>query len=177
MIRKKQRFFILDYETTGVDMDTDLPIEVGIIVTDEHFNLIETYESLIKWPESRMKEVDDPFFANTVHKIHPSDIQNNGKIVNNVADDIVRLALKHTTISKPILLSDNLQFEWGFTEKLIKHLGTATNTDYFHYCGWDSSLFLEVAGVGDPKAVHRALPDAGLLHAAILKSIGKINGS
>lgn len=46
--------------------------------------------------------------------------------------------------------------------------------EFFHYCGWDTSLLLEAAGVGDPYPVpHRALADAGLLHAAIVKALDR----
>jgi oligoribonuclease (3'-5' exoribonuclease) len=173
MIKKDQRFFIIDYESTGVDTARDLPIEVGIIITDADFNCIGTFERLIQWDDESMAKVDDPFFANAVHKIHPDEIKQDGFGSEYVGDELVDLAEQHTTSVKPILLSDNIQFEWLFTEVLLKTTPSKKVTDYFHYCGWDSSLFLELAGVGDPQnPPHRALADAGILHAAILKSIG-----
>lgn len=166
MIRKDQRFFILDYETTGIDTDEDLPIEIGIIVADHEFNLLDTYEDLIKWPDELVAK-RDTFIPNAIHKIKPSMIADLGLLPGVVGDNVARLAGEHATSRKPILLSDNIQFEWAFTKRLLRGLDWP-----FHYCGWDSSLFLELAGVGDPKPVHRALADAGVLHAAILKSIG-----
>lgn len=45
--QKGQTFFVIDYETTGLDPTKDDPIEVGIIVTDERFNAIDSFSSLI----------------------------------------------------------------------------------------------------------------------------------
>lgn len=165
MIRPDQRFFIIDYETTGIDTEKDDPIEVGIIVTDSQFNLIETYESLIKC-DLAGRDLEW-LHAFKVHGITPDVLASRGILACDAGRSIHSLAQKHTTSRKPILLSDNIQFEWAFTKKLLAGLEWP-----FHYCGWDSSLFLELAGVGDPKPAHRALADAGLLHAAILKSIG-----
>jgi oligoribonuclease (3'-5' exoribonuclease) len=177
MIHKDQTFFIIDYETTGVDTKADLPIEIGIVATDSSFNLVDTFESLIKWNKGDYETVNDDFFANAIHRIHPDLIEKQGKWSSQVRLSLLDFIEKHTTSRKPILLSDNIQFEWLFTEMLLNRgaLIPTLMVDKFHYCGWDSSLFLEVAGVGDPIPAHRALADAGLLHSAILKSIGKLS--
>lgn len=166
--RKDQRFFFIDFETTGIDMDTLYPIEVGIIVTDENFNLIESYESLIipglDFIDDNYEEEALPAFK--VHGILPNELKENGRLEIRVVGEIINLAAKHTINgTKPVLISDNIQFEWGCLSKLLDV------TKYFHYCGWDTSLLLEVTGVGDPKPAHRALKDAGLLHAAVIKAV------
>lgn len=168
--QRGQTFFVIDYETTGLDPVKDDPIEVGIIVTDERFNAIDTFNWLIfprgsdtpKWGGSEL-------YAYKVHGIHPDEFQNALQPCV-VGEAILKLAKRHTSKQgqKPVLVSDNIQFEWAFTKKLIPG-------DWpFHYCGWDSSLLLEATGVGDPKPVHRAFADAGLLHAAILKALDRI---
>lgn len=163
MIRKEQRFFITDYETTGVDPSRDLPIEIGIIITDSEFNLLETYDTLIK---TEIDPLDESWLkAYAVHKIEPSQLAF-GKDIKDVNTDLINLTKKYTTTRKPIMISDNIQFEWAFTQLIM-----GNPTKYFHYCGWDSSLLLEATNVGDPIAAHRALRDAGLLHAALIKAM------
>lgn len=164
-----QRFFVLDYETTGIDTEKDEPIEVGIIVTDENFNLVETFDSLIRPADP--KWVDGQLYAYRVHGIHPSEFEE-AMDPDDVGHYIADLAAQHTKNgSRPVLVSDNIQFEWAFTRRLL----AAAKADWsFHYCGWDSSLLLEATGVGDPKPVHRALADAGLLHAAILRALERL---
>jgi len=164
---KPQRFFIIDYETTGLDIKRDSPIEIGIVITDQKFNLIETYTTFI---QAEIDPYDESWLkAYAIHKIEPSLLAY-GKTIETVKEDLIALAKKHTVKdNKPILLSDNIQFEWQWTEKIMTDI-----TKYFHYCGWDSSLLLESTGVGDPPPAHRALKDAGLVHAAILKALERV---
>lgn len=166
-----QKFFVIDYETTGLDYEKSQPIEVGIIVCDHEFNAIETYSSLIE-PD----EPDDPddwswLEAYRVHGIKPEDLES-APPPAEVTVDISQLASRHNRREmKPVLVSDNIQFEWHWTARLFRQQTFAWP---FHYCGWDSSLLLEATGVGDPKPAHRALADAGLLHAAIVKALDRV---
>jgi DNA polymerase III epsilon subunit-like protein len=172
LFTKGQRFFVLDYETTGLDMEASEPIEVGIIACDEHFNLLETYSSLIA-----PRDYDSPrswgeieLAAFRIHGISPANLGDAPKR-GEVGTAIFDLAKRHTGRGGllPVLVSDNIQFEWHWTRRLLSHVAWP-----FHYCGWDSSLLLEATGVGDPKPAHRALADAGLLHAAIIKALARI---
>ena len=167
------RFFIIDFETTGLDKESR-PIEVGIIVTDHEFALLETYQALIDWRDEEEKKGIQDFSVHerelkafAVHKIEPIAIAETGRAPTMVRYGIQDLAKKHTVYGrKPILVSDNVQFEW-------RHLANLMEGDMsmFHYCGWDTSLFLESTGVGDPRGVpHRALADCGRLHKAILEA-------
>lgn len=161
-----QRFFVLDYETTGLANDSE-PIEVGIIITDGDFALIETYESLILPKDGARLWSEDELGAFKVHGITPATMIATGRAGHIVATQIDFLADKHTVMgNKPVLVSDNAQFEWFWTKRLFEGRKWP-----FHYCAWDSSLFLEAAGIGDPKPAHRALRDAGLLHAAIVRAL------
>jgi len=172
--RFDQRFFILDYETTGVDPNTDHPIEVGIIVADGHFRLLETYQAFIEVPDGIDPWAGDALGAFKVHGIFPEEWQSHSQPRAEVGSNILNLARKHTIKERrPVLVSDNIQFEWAFTKLLIDLTGERWP---FHYCGWDSSLMLEATGVGDPKPAHRALADAGLLHAAIVAALDRTRG-
>lgn len=165
---KGQHFFVTDFETTGIDTAKDDPIEVGIIVCNTDFAVVATYQSIIR-DGSDGRSLCDDLPAYRVHGITPDERSSKGRVAADVADDVRQLAKQFTVGGrKPVLVSDNIQFEWQFMQRLV-HV-----TDHFHYCGWDTSLLLEASGVGDPYPVpHRALADAGLLHAAIVKALDR----
>ena len=50
-MNKDWKFCICDFETTGIDYDNSLPIEVGCIFTNSQFDVVASYESMIMWPE------------------------------------------------------------------------------------------------------------------------------
>ena len=56
MLEKKYRYIGLDFETTGLDVSKDEPIQIGIIEIDEHGKIIGEYQSLIK-PDKKTDEL------------------------------------------------------------------------------------------------------------------------
>ncbi len=48
LLNKKYRYIWLDFETTGLDVTKDEPIQIGLIEIDETGNIINEYQSLIK---------------------------------------------------------------------------------------------------------------------------------
>lgn len=174
MIKENIVFCICDFETTGLDSEKDLPVEIGCIFTDSRFNKLEEYESFIRWPRELLFETIDNettikrehMAAYNVHKIDYDELLK-GKTPNKVIKDLFFLVNKHKPkFGKVILLSDNIRFEWGFMQKLF---GSIKVESLFHYAGWDTNLLLEVSGIGDPVPVHRAMSDVKLLHSALLK--------
>lgn len=176
-------FVICDFETTGINTDTDYSIEIGIILTDEKFNVLETYNKLIKDQDMIGKNniTNNEYCWNqkyipayNVHKIELKEIIENGIPPEMIRSDIMDMIhkYKHNTKDKFILLSDNIQFEFNFMSKLFKE---SIHGFPFHYCGWDSSLLLEVVtDVGDPKNVpHRALPDAFRLYKNLIRALDR----
>ncbi len=180
MLNRKNVYFIVDFETTGVDPDTDYPIEVGIVVVDGYFNIKKFYSALIKVPETYLQDSEtwkeDYMGAFNVHKITPKELQQKGKPIEVVAKEILNLAHQFTTENrKPILFSDNIQFEFRFMADIFAEADIKKEFP-FHYCGWDSSSLLESTGIGDPVPVHRALQDATLLYTALLRAFQKVDG-
>lgn len=165
---------LCDFETNGLDPVKNDPIEVGILFCDSDLNVLTTVESLI-----RCETFDESHFpALRVHGITPMLLQN-----APLASDVVReiyegcqLAKEITRAKKVVLCSDNAHFEHGFMQKLFR-VAEGDPTDFpdcfrwpFHYCTWDTSLLLEMTGVGDPVPVHRAMANVGRLHTALVKA-------
>lgn len=178
-------FCICDFETTGVDTEKDFPIEVGCIFTDSRFVLLRTFQSiictqqvvdrivgdkskkivLIEWPDEWRP-------AYKVHRIPAEYIGLRGEHVDDIATGLTKITSDlrlRLGINRIILLSDNAQFEYRFMRRLFEGKKWP-----FHYCAWDSSILLEGSGVGDPIPVHRALPDAAILHHALIRACERV---
>lgn len=182
MIPEHNFLFLLDYETTGLDPNKDYPIEIGGLLLNSKLELLDSYESMISWPGLRVRlnhkqEWPEEYAtAYKYHKITPQEYLNHFRNCDDVILDLQHIFNQHThSIPKArvILCSDNIQFEWNFTKRLFKD---TSHKWPFHYCGWDTSLLLEMLGVGDPKEKpHRALADAKQLYDALIRSKDLIN--
>jgi len=180
MIPATTAFCICDFETTGVDTDKDYPIEIGCIFTDRTFSTLGIYQDLISWPDLMVSgDSIDPDWnehdqqAANIHKISYETYINGAvplsTVVGNVKDIVDKILNKF--YKRVILISDNIQFEYRFMSILFKE----ANIEWpFHYCGWDSSLLLELTNIGDPVPDHRALRDCALLQRQLIRATEKI---
>jgi len=158
-------FFIIDYETTGVEKN-DVPIELGVIVVDSEWNELDRMESLIYSDYAISMNTENWNKAKEFHGIDQEKIKHKGTFAGH-------LAKKWNPINgRLILLSDNIQFEWRHTEWLFGFIDLKI-TDIFHYCGWDTSILSLFTSFQDPTGTdHRALSDVeGLLNE--LKRVAK----
>ncbi|MFW6002381.1 MAG: hypothetical protein ACOCQD_03495, partial [archaeon] len=190
---KRRTYFWIDFETTGVfDILSEIPvfpIDVGIIITDDDYNIYETYEYMISWKElhkkintfnDRIQWPDEFKDAYQYHKIEANDYLDKSVDVNIVGEDIYALAKKYTfknAITNPVLISDNIQFEYRLMEETLKPYCRTENLKWpFHYCGYDTSEFLIRTGIGDPKNVeHNPLRDASTLLTHMVRARQYIN--
>jgi DNA polymerase III epsilon subunit-like protein len=63
MLNPHYRYIGIDFETTGLDTQKDVPIQIGIVEINPNGEIIDTFESLIR-PEKDIKEL-----KNIVHFI------------------------------------------------------------------------------------------------------------
>ena len=56
MLSDNIRFIALDFETTGLDIHNDVPIQIGLLEFDNTWNIIGWFQSLIH-PKKEVKEL------------------------------------------------------------------------------------------------------------------------
>lgn len=56
MLSSQYRYIALDFETTGLDLQTDEPIQIGIVECDQYGSFIQGYQSLLR-PAKSTKEL------------------------------------------------------------------------------------------------------------------------
>jgi len=189
-MNKKFIFFVCDFETTGLDFRKDYPIEIGGLFVDSDFNVLGTYRSFIKFSKLSEEILDNdnrwPEKYLGAYKVHNIDaavistetISYEDKLIGVrppyiVAEDLTELCSTYNKGErKVIIISDNAQFEYWFMKQIFED----ANTEFpFHYCAWDSSILLELSGIGDPKPVHRAFGDAGKLYQSLVRARERLN--
>lgn len=162
MFPTKYNLMFIDYETTGLNPNTDFPIEVGLIITNCYLDKLYTHSTLIRWEELLGYDTwpEDAWDAYKIHKIPYEEYTTYAVSPVGNIEEAVEVTQRETGARKTVLVSDNIRFEWRFTQKLF------AKTDWpFHYCGWDTSLLLEMIGIGDPQNVaHRAMADVEQLY-------------
>lgn len=167
---KTQVFYVIvDVETTGLDYEKDLPIEVGLVFCSKNWEVIDVYQAFVEWPEivKQTEWTEEQWQASVVHQIPFSEYKKLAKPTNVILEEIqFRIEQRQR---KPILVSDNAVFDANFFFKIFRK-ENKNPFDVFHYSVWDTNLFLNESGVGDPAPVHRALQDALLLYKAIVEA-------
>jgi len=184
---KDRVFFIVDFETTGLDVRGHYPIEVGGLFTDSDFTVLDIYKSFIKWPDLEKEIIEygniwPPKYAEgyEFHKISASgyirwEKKDNIKVRSpeEVANDLQYFCKEFKRDKRnPTMVSDNSVFEHSFMKKIFE---SSKIVFPFHYSTWDASKFLELSGVRRPMLPHRAFSDASSLHNALVRARGKLD--
>jgi len=148
-------YCFVDFETTGLDARTDLPIEVAAILTDLSFTELDRYTAIIGWPklvaESEWLPEHQP--AASIHGIEFREYKEPAQAPERVAEALTALCPDD---AETVLVSDNIHFDYSFMEGLFERVGLPLP---FHYLGFDTGLLLAVFGLEDPESIHRAAAD------------------
>jgi len=179
MFYKGMHFVFFDFETTGIAANglegDDLPIELGMILTDENLIFKDSYHTFISWDwmDKYDKWPDQYQEAYNIHKIDISRIKRNKKDIIDIIFDIKSFTNKNL----PTLVSDNAYFDTLMMHKLFNESGNPHEFyKIFHYTTWDINILYKAAGV--KKVIehnHDALGDASNMWHRTLRSLQKIN--
>jgi oligoribonuclease len=138
---KVENLFWLDMEMTGLDVSKEVIIEVACIVTDINFRELESFETVVKQPQSYLDNMDA---WNTEHH-GKSGLT--AKVPNGMEPDFVEAKLidlidKHFPLSKtdlkkrPMLAGNSIMQDRLFIDKYFKNLSAR-----LHYRMVDVSSF------------------------------------
>ncbi len=168
-------FFLIDFETTGIS-DKALPIEIGVLVLDGHFNILTQFQCYITWPAFDGQgewPTDEGRTAQTIHKITLQTVLSKGLKPAQVCNHLEALIEDWVPLgSKAVVMSDCVVFEWH----RLKQLFTSEARKWpFHYHAWDVYPFFKLAGVEKQGiTTHRALADCYQIYQGFIRSLERL---
>ena len=120
ILNNKYRYIWLDFETTGLDITKDEPIQIGIIEFDGQGNIIGEYKSLIK-PDKKTDELKHIVWFITGLSI--SELET-APTRENVEEEIAHFFGEHA-----IIIWHNIKFDLDFLHKFFPTLTYYDNID------------------------------------------------
>jgi len=122
MLSDKVRIIALDFETTGLDPQSDEPIQIGILESDIHWNIIWWYQSLLhpKKPITELKSIVWFITGLTVEKLETAPD------CEDIIGDISAFFWENT-----IIVGHNIWFDLEFLKRFFPSLKWKTSIDTF----------------------------------------------
>jgi oligoribonuclease len=164
-----------DLETTGLDIDADFILEIGIVLTDLEFNVVQDFNRVILMSSTAMDRLEGDKFVTNMHErsgLLKILLDGKGEVnlyaaETKVVSWLTKLGVRHGDIAMGG--SGIARFDMPWIEKHMPRL-----FQFFHYRPLDITVFrnlikLFIGNTGiDPVAAsfqdgvkaHRALPDA-----------------
>lgn len=142
----------IDMETTGLNENIDVPLEVGLVLTDEDFEVIDTVSWVVYEPW--YEEVPFAQMGDFVAKMHAEnglieDCRKSGSTVSEVHYQLVEFVKEHGFTRADPLCGSSVGFDRRFAERYFPAF-----TQIFSYRNIDSSTLKEI--------VERRRPDIAL---------------
>lgn len=131
----KQNFFWLDMEMTGLDVNKEVIIEVGVIVTNEKLETLDQYHAIVKQDQKYLDNMDEwntkQHGQSGLTKLVPE-----GKDQELVEKELIELCNKHFKGEKVILAGNTIGQDRLFCEKYMPKF-----CEKLHYRMLDVSSF------------------------------------
>lgn len=168
---KAQHYIAFDFETTGIDLQKDEPIQIGIVKFDQNFRIVDQFFSYIK-PEKAISKLSD--IVEFITKIDMKNIDN-APYIKDIEKDI-----KKFFSDDVILVWHNVQFDIWFLRKCFGRLPEFDVVDTYEWSKvfyhWKASYALEILwdelGIIQGQA-HNALDDSKISMNLFQKIVGK----
>ncbi len=157
-----QKLFWIDLEMTGLDIEKEVIIEVAALISDMDFNVLDTYETVVKQPQQYLEKMDD------WNKKHHTESGLVAKIPfghepEMVEEDLIQLALKHFKCSdrdtKPILAGNSISQDRLFIDKYFKKFSKLLHYRMLDVTSWKVIMIPKFGIEYKKKNSHRALDD------------------
>lgn len=122
MLSPKFRYIWLDFETTGLDLFKDEPIQLWIVEIDIDGNVIDQYQTLLH-PEKEIKELKN--IVSFITNIDLKDLET-APTPSEVEKEISRFFWKNT-----VVIWHNIAFDLSFLNRFFPSLKYAFSIDTF----------------------------------------------
>lgn len=147
-----------DMEMTGLNVETEVPIEIAALITDWKFHVLANYHSVIFQPKEYLDRMDD---WNQQH--HKSsgllDQIPGGKAMKDVEQELITLVRQHFGDEKVILAGNSIGQDRLFINKYMPALASMLHYRMLDVTSW-KVVFNNHFNLKFPKKqVHRALDD------------------
>lgn len=104
-------YIFLDFETTGLDLTQDFPIQIALIKTDAHLRVIDHYSSYISLPETVLQLKANISY---ITGLDTTIIEKHGQDYTTVNEQI-----RHFFNEKTIIIGQNISFDLWFLKKFF----------------------------------------------------------
>jgi hypothetical protein len=170
-------YVITDFETNGLKItSTDVPIEIGAILVDEEYNILDSLSYYINpFNDDKAGWTEYELQAHKVHTIPFYTIKNEGYPPLFIVEKLNKMIETQKNIDKYnsrfIIMSDNGQFEYNSMQKLYELAGQSGSFP-FHYAAWDVNILINsVQKVMKGKVSHKAIQDAFRTYKSVIRAL------
>jgi len=156
--QKIERLLWLDMEMTGLDVEREVPIEIGAIVTGWELEPLASYHSVIRQPQSYLDQMDD---WNKKHHGQSGLLAliPNGQDMNIVEDQLLAFCDQHMG-QEPLVLAGNSIFQDRlFISKYFKRLAQRLHYRMLDVTSWKIALQAKQGAKFNKANTHRATED------------------
>ena len=122
MLSLKYRYIWLDFETTGLDLLKDEPIQLWIVEIDVDWNIIDRYQTLLR-PQKELKELKN--IVSFITNIDPKDL------LKAPTPWEVEKEISHFFWKNTIVVWHNIAFDLSFLNRFFPSLKYAFSIDTF----------------------------------------------
>jgi len=148
----------IDLEMTGLDVEKEVILEVGAVITDLEFNALADYHAIVKQPQIYLDNMDD---WNTQHHGDSGLVAQIpfGKEPELVERELIELVQLHFADERPVLAGNSIHQDKLFIHRHFKKLASK-----LHYRMLDVSSFKIIFQAKyqksfEKKDQHRAVDD------------------
>lgn len=160
------KIFWIDLEMSGLDVEHEVIIEVGAVITDLEFNDLESYHAVVKQPQIYIDNMDE---WNT--KQHGDSglisLIPQGKPPHVVEEDLCQLVRKYFREERPVIAGNTIHHDRTFINRYFPQFASLLHYRMLDVSAWKIIFNNKFNVVYDKKNQHRAIDD-------IYESIGEL---
>ncbi|MCX7977623.1 MAG: oligoribonuclease [Bdellovibrionaceae bacterium] len=150
----------VDMEMTGLDVNREVILEVAAIVTDLHFNELETFDAILKQPQHYLENMDE--WNTRVHGASGWIAKVPFGMDPVVAEDcLVALVMRHfpDANEKPVLAGNSIAQDRLFIDRHMPRLSALLHYRMLDVTSWKLIMFNRFGVKTQKENKHRALDD------------------